>query len=70
MEDHVIFKENFLWLCIFFKIQNNHPTQEIMSPRMPSMPVTSVRRSWPMQIVKSSLYVIIELLRMTDVSLK
>ena len=33
-----------------------------------SMPITSVLRSWPMQIVKSSLYVMIELLKMTDVS--
>ena len=33
-----------------------------------SMPITSVRRSWPMQIVKGSLYVMIELLKMTDVS--
>ena len=37
---------------------------------MQSMPITSVRRSWPMQIMKSSLYmyVMIELLKMTDVS--
>ena len=33
-----------------------------------SMLITSVRRSWPMQIVKGSLYVMIELLKMTDVS--
>ena len=33
-----------------------------------SMPITSVRRSWPMQIVKGSLYVMIELLKMTEVS--
>ena len=39
-----------------------------------SMPITSVRRSWPMQIkkkvgpVKISLYVMIKLLKMTDVS--
>ena len=33
-----------------------------------SMPITSVRRSWPMQIVKGSLYVMIELLKLTDVS--
>ena len=33
-----------------------------------SMPITSVRRSWPMQIVKDSLYVMIERLKMTDVS--
>ena len=31
------------------------------------MPITSFRRSWPMQIVKGSLYVLIELLKMTDV---
>ena len=35
-----------------------------------SVPITSVRRSWPMQIVKGSLYVMIELLKMTDVSKK
>ena len=35
---------------------------------MQSMPITSVRRSWPMQIVKGSLYAMIELLKMTDVS--
>ena len=36
------------------------------------MPITSFRRSWPMQIVKDSLYLIIhvELLKMTDVSEK
>ena len=33
-----------------------------------SMPITSVRRSWPMQILKGSLYVMKELLKMTDVS--
>ena len=33
-----------------------------------SMPITSVHRSWPMQIVKDSLYVMIELLKLTDVS--
>ena len=33
-----------------------------------SEPITSVRRSWAMQIVKGSLYVMIELLKMTDVS--
>ena len=33
-----------------------------------SMPITSVRRSWPMQILKCSLYVMKELLKMTDVS--
>ena len=32
------------------------------------MPITSVRQSWPMQIVKGSLYAMIELLKMTDVS--
>ena len=34
------------------------------------MPITSVRRLWPMQIVKGSLYVMIELAKMTDVSKK
>ena len=34
------------------------------------MPITSVRRSRPMQIVKGSLYVMIELQKMTDVSQK
>ena len=33
-----------------------------------SIPITSVRWSWPMQIVKGSLYVMIELLKMADVS--
>ena len=33
-----------------------------------SMPITMVRRSWPMQIVKGSLYVKMEILKMTDVS--
>ena len=33
-----------------------------------SMPITSLRRSLPMQIVKGSLYVMKELLKMTDVS--
>ena len=33
-----------------------------------SMPITSNRRSWPMQIVKGSLNMMIELLKMTDVS--
>ena len=35
---------------------------------MQSMPITSVRRSWPMQILKGPLYVMNELLKMTDVS--
>ena len=43
--------------------------QEVsLLPTVQSMPITSVCRSWPTQIVKGSLYAMIELLKMTDVS--
>ena len=45
-----------------------HSNSTLKQADSQSMPITSVRRSWPMQIVKGSLYVMKELLKMTDVS--